>query len=147
MWRSGLASRRMAARPRWNVPRRVLDWAVRPYLRDLQDRLDAAQTSIHRLHGDLGRVHRELEQVNGRAHQAEIDARKAAGIARHIYAEEPANRRRLNALRANEEYELAFSEAEPLVSFVVPTYTSYETLRDVALPSILGQNHCNLEVL
>jgi hypothetical protein len=134
-------------RRRWNVARRAIDWAVRPYLRDLQARLDAAQASIHELHGDLGRVHRELEQVNGRAHQAEIDGRKAAGIARHIYDEEPTNRRRLNALRASGEYELAFSEDEPLVSFIVPTYTSFETLRDVALPSILGQTYANVEVV
>jgi hypothetical protein len=134
-------------RRRWNVARRAIDWAVWPYLRDLQARLDAAQASIHQLHGDLGRVHRELEQVHGRAHQAEIDSRKAAGIARHIYDEEPTNRRWLNALRASAEYELAFSEDEPLVSFIIPTYTSFETLRDVALPSILGQSYSNLEVI
>lgn len=124
-----------------------MDWAVRPYLADLQARLDAAQHSIENLHSDLGRVHRELEQVNGRAHQSEIDAHRAAGIARHIYDEEPANRRRLNALRASDEYELAFSEDEPLVSFLIPTYNSYETLRDVALPSILGQTYTNVEVI
>jgi hypothetical protein len=137
----------VAPRRRWNFLRRAIDWAARPYLRDLQARLDAAQTSIENLHGDLGRVHRELEQAHGRAHQAEIDAGRAAGIARHIYDEEPANRRRLNALRASEEYELAYSEDEPLVSFIVPTFTSYETLRDVALPSILGQTYSNLEVI
>jgi hypothetical protein len=136
-----------ARRRRLNVLRRALDWAVRPYLSDLQTRLDAAQASIHQLHGDLGRVHHELEQAHGRAHQAEIDARKAAGIARHIYDEEPANRRRLNALRASAEYELAFTEEQPLVSFIVPTYTSYETLRDVALPSILNQTYSNIEVI
>jgi hypothetical protein len=138
----------MAARlRRWNLLRRALDWAVRPYLRDLQARLDAAQATIERLHGDLGRVHREVEQVNGRSRQIEADARRAAEIARHIYDEEPANRRRLQALRASEEYELAFGESEPLVSFIVPTYASFETLRDVALPSILGQTYSNLEVL
>jgi len=125
----------------------VLDWAVRPYLTDLQARLDANRDAIQRLHVDLGRVHRELEQVNDRAHSAEIDAGRAAGIARHIYDEEPANRRRLHALRASEEYELAFTESEPLVSFLIPTYSSYETLRNVALPSILGQTYANLEVI
>jgi hypothetical protein len=134
-------------RRRWNFLRRALDWAARPYLRDLQARLDAAQGSIERLHGDLGRVHRELEQVSGRAGQIEVEAQRAAGIARHIYDEEPANRRRLNALRASEDYGLAFTEPEPLVTFLVPTYTSYETLRDVALPSILAQTHSNLEVI
>lgn len=137
----------MPERRRWNLLRRALDWAARPYLSDLQARLDVTQHSIENLHGDLGRAHRELEEVNGRARQIEIDARRSAAIARHIFDEEPANRRRLNALRASEEYGLAFSEAEPLVSFLVPTYRSYETLRDVALPSILGQTYSNLEVI
>lgn len=114
---------------------------------ELTVRVDALQASIHELHRDLGRVHRELEEAHGRIRHAEVDARRAAAIGRHIYDEEPANRRRLYALRASEDYELAFAEAEPLVSFLVPTYTSYETLRDVALPSILGQTYSNLEVI
>jgi cellulose synthase/poly-beta-1,6-N-acetylglucosamine synthase-like glycosyltransferase len=131
----------------WKLPRRAMNRAVRPYLADLQARLDANTWAIERLHGDLGRVHRELEEVNGRADRIETDAERAAGIARSVYDEEPANRRRLNALRASEEYELAFTEPEPLVSFLIPTYTSYETLRDVALPSILAQTYTNLEVI
>lgn len=129
------------------LPRRMLDRAARPYLQNLQVSLDATQESIAKLHGDLGRVHRELEQVNGRLDRIEVEANRAAGIARHVYDEEAANRRRLYALRASEDYELAFTESEPLVSFLIPTYNSFETLRDVALPSILGQTYSNLEVI
>jgi cellulose synthase/poly-beta-1,6-N-acetylglucosamine synthase-like glycosyltransferase len=137
-----------------NLPRRVMNRAMRPYLIDLQTRLDAAQRSIDNagrliadLHQDLGRVHRELEQVHGHVDGIEVDTQRAAGIARHVYDEEVANRRRLYALRASEDYEAAFTESEPLVSFLIPTYTSYETLRDVALPSILGQTYSNIEVI
>lgn len=125
----------------------MLDRAARPYLQNLQVSLDATQESIAKLHGDLGRVHRELEQANGRLDRIEVEANRAAGIARHVYDEEVANRRRLYALRASEDYELAFTESEPLVSFLIPTYNSYETLRDVALPSILSQTYSNLEVI
>jgi len=142
-------SRRLKGRSR-----RVIDRIARPYVQELQASLEAtqqlvetAQRSIEALHGDLGRVHEELQQVHGRAERIELDAQRTAGIARHAYDEEPANRRRLHALRASEEYELAFTESEPLVSFLIPTYTSYETLRDVALPSILGQTYSNLEVI
>jgi cellulose synthase/poly-beta-1,6-N-acetylglucosamine synthase-like glycosyltransferase len=124
-----------------------MDRAARPYLQDIQVSLDATQEAIARLHGDLGRVHRKIEQVHGRLDRIETEAHRAAGVARHIFDEEVANRRRLQALRASEDYELAFTEAEPLVSFLIPTYTSYETLRDVALPSILGQTYSNLEVI
>ena len=127
--------------------RRLLNRAVAPYLIDLKQQLLGAQEAIDRLHHDLGRVHAELEQANGRAQRAEEGAQRAAEISRAIYDEEPANRRRVRALRADPDYELAFSEAEPLVSFIVPTYDSHETLRDVALPSILGQSYRNVEVI
>lgn len=92
-------------------------------------------------------MHGELQEALGRIQAIEIEVRRAVAFSRHAYDEEPANRRRLWALRETEEYELAFTEPEPLVTFVVPTYTSYETLRDVALPSILGQTYANLEVI
>lgn len=73
---------------------------------------------------------------------------RALTALRHVYDEEPENRRRLQRLRASGgDYEAAFTESEPLVSFLVPTYDSHETLRDVALPSILGQTYSNLEVI
>ncbi len=105
------------------------------------------QEQIRQLHEDLGRAHAEIEEMAHAIRRLEPWAVRGGEIARHIYDEEPANRRRLQALRESEEYELAFSEAEPLVSFIVPTYTSFETLRDVCLPSILGQTYENVEVI
>ncbi|HEX5592609.1 MAG TPA: glycosyltransferase family A protein [Solirubrobacterales bacterium] len=121
---------------------------------DLLDRV----LELHGAFDDLNRMlRREFDQVHARLDQlenieaqirgSEAIARRTSEIARHLYDEEPANRRRLHQLRASEEYELAFSEDEPLVTFIVPTYRSFETLRDVALPSILGQNYSNLEVI
>lgn len=103
---------------------------------------------LHTAFVDLNRtLRREFDQVYSRLDVIEAEAFRTSAIARHIYDEEPANRRRLHELRRSEEYELAYTEAEPLVSFLVPTYQSYETLRDVALPSILGQSYSNLEVV
>jgi hypothetical protein len=121
---------------------------------DLLDRV----LELHGAFGDLNRMlRREFDTVHARLDQLEnieaqigathATARRTSEIARHAYDEEPANRRRLHQLRASEDYELAFSESEPLVTFIVPTYRSFETLRDVALPSILGQNYANLEVI
>jgi hypothetical protein len=138
----------MAERPRsGSLPRRILDRLAGPYVTELRTGQEDIQATIDRLHGDLGRVHVELEEVTGRVRAIETEATRAAAIARHGFDEEPANRRRLHALRESEDYELAFTESEPLVSFLIPTYSSYETLRDVALPSILGQTYSNLEVI
>jgi hypothetical protein len=106
------------------------------------------------LRRDFDQLHARLDSLDELVRGADATARRTGEIAlrtseisRHIYDEEPANRRRLHQLRRSEEYELAFTEAEPLVTFIVPTYSSFETLRDVALPSILGQSYSNLEVI
>jgi hypothetical protein len=114
---------------------------------NMEGGIAGTQEAVRLLHQDLGRIHVELQEVLGRVRQIEPQARRAAEIARHIFDEEVENRRRLHALRRSEEYELAFTEEEPLVSFLVPTYRSYETLRDLALPSILGQSYRNVEVI
>lgn len=127
--------------------RRLLNRAMRPYLEEQRESFSGLQETVGRLHGDLGRVHRDLIEVREKARAIEPNARRAAEIGRHAFEREPEHRQLLHALRRTEDYELAFTEDEPLVSFLIPTYTSYETLRDVALPSILGQTYSNLEVI
>jgi hypothetical protein len=105
---------------------------TRPYV-ELNRKLDALLDSV-------GYAREEVAQL-----QADVD--RARGMLRYIYDEEPANRRRLYALRASEDYELAFTESEPLVTFIIPTYTNFEGLRDVSLPSVLGQAYSNLDVI
>lgn len=105
---------------------------TRPYV-ELNRKLDALLDSV-------GYAREEVAQL-----QADVD--RARAMLRYIYDEEPANRLRLYALRASDEYELAFTESEPLVSFIIPTYTNYAGLRDVSLPSVLAQSYSNLDVI
>jgi hypothetical protein len=114
---------------------------------DLHERLHELQKSVGDVHGLQVKQSSELEHLQARVHRIEAEAHRVTAAARHLYDEEPANRRRLHQLRQSEEYELAFSESEPLVSLIIPTYRSFETLRDVALPSALGQDYSNLEVI
>ena len=127
--------------------RLAADRVLRPYFAEIARGHQGLQAAIESLHGDLGRMHREIEEVTARVRQIESDAGRAAQISRHVFDREVENRRRLHELRRSEEYELAFTEENPLVTFLIPTYDSYETLRDVALPSILGQTYSNLEVV
>jgi glycosyltransferase involved in cell wall biosynthesis len=64
-----------------------------------------------------------------------------------VYDQEPENRRRLHALRHTGEYELAFTEDEPLISILIPTYRSFSTLRDRAIPSVLNQTYEHWELV
>jgi Glycosyl transferase family 2 len=61
--------------------------------------------------------------------------------------DESATRRRLTDLRRSPEYGAAYDDPEPLVSVVIATYRSYETLRDVALPSVLNGSYQNVEIV
>jgi hypothetical protein len=106
--------------------RRVIDRIARPYVGALEE-------SVTRLGAELETTHEELLRVK--------DA------VRMLADDEAANRRRLYELRRDPTYELAFTEEEPLVSFVIPTYDRYGTLRDVAVPSILSQSYSNVEVI
>jgi hypothetical protein len=66
---------------------------------------------------------------------------------RAVYEKGDEQRLRLYELRRSAEYEAAFTENEPLVSVVIPTYSRFELLRDRSLPAILGQNYRNIEVI
>jgi hypothetical protein len=72
---------------------------------------------------------------------------RIAEMLRSIADEEPAMRRKLKRLRESDAYQEPFDTLNPLVSIVIATYTSFDTLRDVALPSALGQTHQNIEVV
>jgi hypothetical protein len=112
--------------PRRDTLRRIADRIVGPYVGSLNVRISKLEADLAAARGELDRATRAL---------------------RVIADEEPANRRRLYELRRDPSYELAFTEEEPLVSFVVATYDQHQSLRDVSLPAILGQDYSNLEVV
>src|ERR1044071_926253 len=68
-------------------------------------------------------------------------------IMRSILEDSRWRRRRLQELRASGAYEQAYSESDPLVSVVIPTYDNYELLRERAIPSVLAQTYQNFEIV
>lgn len=114
---------------------------------DVHAGIAALHADLAQLRAELAGQRADLTRLGERLAATEADAARAARAARLGYEQEPECRRRLQALRRDEEYELAFTETEPLVSFIVPTYDSHRTLGEVALPSILSQTYANLEVI
>lgn len=128
----------------------MTDRFAAPYMAELGQRLGELNAKLVVLQGSVEAVNHDLNLARDRLEVLDTlstDLANARQVLRHVYEQDQVQRSHLYALRASEEYELAFSEAEPLVSFVVPTHTRYESLRDVSLPSILAQTYSNLEVI
>jgi hypothetical protein len=155
------------SRPR--LSRRLADRFASPYVAGLAEHLKRVQDSVLDLHARLDWIEQELREVPTReerivAEVGEVRARieeiaaaastreaeaavRQQGILKAIIDRAGEQRARLFQLRRSEEYEAAFTETDPLVSFVIPTYNRFELLRDRSLPSILAQSYENLEVI
>ena len=88
-----------------------------------------------------GEIHGLLSQT-----KAALDG-EVRPLLRAIVSEEADNRRRLHALRAEQQYPLAWTEAAPLVSVTMATRDRPGLLVERSLPAILGQTHGELEVI
>jgi hypothetical protein len=93
----------------------------------------AGNAKQHELHDALHETQRQLER-QGR-------------VLELLYEEEADNLRRLYELRRSPSYLSAFSDPEPLVSVIIPTYLHHELLMTRAVPSALGQTYRRVEVV
>ncbi len=62
-------------------------------------------------------------------------------ILRFVHGRGQWHRERLRQLRDDPAYEPPYSDPEPLVSVVIPTYDNHQLLRERAIPSVLAQTH------
>lgn len=66
---------------------------------------------------------------------------------RFVHEQAQWRRQRLHELRADPEYDRAYSDSDPLVSVVIATYDNYELLQERSIPSVLAQSYQNFEVV
>jgi hypothetical protein len=117
--------------------RRRLAHALDRRFQALHHRLDG----MAELRGEVAALRAELAALAQR-----LDA-DLLPVLRLLAGRDSENRRLLAAARADRDYELAFSEAEPLVTIVLPTFKRAELLRTRSLPAALAQTHERVEVL
>jgi cell division protein FtsB len=148
--------------------RRTTDRLMGPYVSGLAAHLSAVQQAIGDLQRRLetfdarrGEEAAQMQRLQTRLVALEQQAeRLASGAAddraraaldhqmlREVYERADEQRAKLYSLRQTSEYDLAFTEEEPLVSFVVPTYDRAQLLRERSIPSILAQSYENIEVI
>jgi Glycosyl transferase family 2 len=142
-----------------NLIRRLLSQALDRRFRSVISRVDGVDGRLSELASELAAARAALQQLGPRLeHFSERTAQELSALRtalddevrpmlRTLLEEEAENRRRLFALRASGDYELAFSEPEPLVSITLATHGRPQQLLTRALPSLLEQTYTNLEVI
>lgn len=86
-------------------------------------------------------------QIRASSNTQHAESTRLREILRAIADREPLLRERLRALRATDSYLAAFTEPEPLVSVVIPTYDNAALLRERSIPSVLAQTYAHIEVV
>jgi hypothetical protein len=107
----------------------------------LHHRVEGFDRRFDQLEADLARLHEEVVALARR-----LDEQLMPTL-RLLAGRDTENRGLLADARNDPAYELAYKEAEPLVTVILPTYQRPELLRSRALPAVLAQTHANLEVL
>jgi hypothetical protein len=112
--------------------------------RNAAQRIHDILTSVDELTAEVARLREEISGLQNARHADHVETMR---VLRAVHDDEPANRQRLWRLRETPRYAAAFEEPEPLVSFVIATYTNLERLMDRALPSILASSYERIEVI
>jgi putative methyltransferase (TIGR04325 family) len=89
----------------------------------------------------------QIGRLEGRIDAQQVESARQRDILRSISDREPQQRERLNELRASGRYADPFTQSDPLVSVVIPTYDNHEQLRERAIPSVLAQTYQHFEVI
>jgi putative methyltransferase (TIGR04325 family) len=118
--------------------------AIRALLAQLQD-VVTSQTEVSAQLGS--RLDALAVQGEAASSAARAEHRHLVEVLRYVHDHAQRKRERLHQLRADPEYERAYSEPDPLVSVVIPTYDNYELLGERSIPSVLAQSYQNFEVV
>jgi Glycosyl transferase family 2 len=128
--------------------------SVREQLPALHSALAQSSQQVAALEAMLGRIEAELQagllrhqELRSSLEETQRDAQRHGHVLELIYEEEAENLRRLHELRRAPEYQDAFTDPEPLVSVIIPTYLQHELLATRAIPSALAQTYANIEVV
>jgi hypothetical protein len=117
---------------------------LREHLREIRRVAGETQRQVTALQGRLAAIEAALDELKGTGSAQHSQVLEAL---RFIHSRGQAQRERLRELRNEPEYGRPYTDPQPLVSVVIPTYDNYELLRERTLPSVLAQTYENFEVV
>ena len=94
---------------------------------------------------DSGLLKQQHQQILLQSAISELQ--RSGRVLELIYEEESDNARELGRLRQSSDYDQAFTDQQPLVSVIIPTYRQHELLVTRSIPSALGQTYPHVEVV
>ena len=103
-----------------------------------------ASESIRTLASRLDRLEERLASLSDETAER-LDS--ALGALEFLVDDDPRARRALRRLRIDPDYARAYTEADPLVSVIIPTWNRTESLTTQSIPSVLAQTHANVEAV
>ena len=107
----------------------------------------ALETALEQIETELQARRLQQQEIHVALEEARRELQRHGRVLELIYEEEAENLRRLNELRRSSSYEEAFTDPDPLVSVIIPTYLQHELLVTRAIPSALAQTHRNIEIV
>jgi glycosyltransferase involved in cell wall biosynthesis len=112
--------------------------------RALDRRAEPLARGIERLEAALREQDARIAELAERSAAADMST---AALLHSLAADDPGNRRRLEALRADTGYDAAWEDPDPLVTISIPTWNRPGLLAERSLRSALAQSHERIEVL
>ncbi len=160
-WRAAASSRQAEVTPTISAlthpAKRLRNYlhTVRLLLGQTRDQVDATRVelSAHLTHletlasSQLAQLEKLTTDADGLGSSRQAQHAQLVEILRSIHDRGHWRRTRLRELRAGDTYERAYSDPDPLVSVVIPTYDNHALLRERAIPSVLAQTHQNFEIV
>lgn len=130
---------------------RSIALAVADTRQHVVDTRSALTAQIDELRAAVAALQNQLSDLDQAVRSGAATDRDEAARVREIllalHDREPEQRERLAELRASADYELAFTEPEPLVTVVIPTYDNYRLLAERSIPSVQAQTYQRFEVI
>jgi hypothetical protein len=133
--------------PAMTAPLRALRTRVWPTRRAFDHRLDRLEGRLDALGARLDDLGAEQRRLVDWLAEVRTRARRSQALAARCYESLQGWPQLLAEARARPDYDVAYTETDPLVTVAISTYHSPDTLCERSLASVLAQTHSNWEAI
>lgn len=112
-----------------------------------KDRAATLEAALAQIQGSVHAAEHRQDEMRAVLAETQGELQRYGRVLELIYEEETRNLKELLKLRRSPSYANAFTDPEPLVSVIIPTFLNHEMLVTRAIASALGQTYPLIEVI